>query len=186
MNSSNERPDAEAQHVIDALRLAGEQADSVVELFRRGLQVLVRASDASFGSVFVRDPDDTGLLRLACASNWPQAAARYLGSLRLRVGRGPTGRAVAEGRPVEVANVFADPALNDWWQPARELGYHGLLSLPLRTHGSTPGAVTLYFTEARHLARDRRLVLEAGVDALARAWTELSDRSPPPSPSGQG
>ncbi|NIQ53727.1 MAG: GAF domain-containing protein, partial [Gammaproteobacteria bacterium] len=105
--------------------------------------------EADFASVFVRDATDSELLRLVCAQNWPQSSARFLDRLRIRVGRGPTGRAVADRRPVEVEDVFAAPELEAWWGIARELGFTSLISLPLRGEDRVPGALTFYFAEAR-------------------------------------
>ncbi|HSL72527.1 MAG TPA: hypothetical protein VK864_19920, partial [Longimicrobiales bacterium] len=67
-----------------------------IEVYRLALTRVTPQVNASFASVFVRDKAEPDLLRLVCAHNWPQASARHLGQLRIRVGRGPTGRAVAE------------------------------------------------------------------------------------------
>ena len=80
--------------------------------------------------------------------------------MRIRVGRGPTGRTVAEGVPFEVEDIFADPAVRDWWEPARELGFASLISLPIRARGEVVGALSFYF-EGRRIFDDqeRRLLL---------------------------
>jgi hypothetical protein len=98
-------------------------ATSALEVYRLALIRAMPLVGASFGSVFLRDPVEPELLRLECAHNWPQPSARFLGQMRIRVGRGPTGRAVAEHRPIEADDIFADPALRDWWEPARELAF---------------------------------------------------------------
>jgi GAF domain-containing protein len=84
-------------------------ASSPLEVYRLALARLTPLVRAKFSSVFHRDPADPTLLKLTCAHNWPQSSARYLGQLRVREGRGPTGRAVAESRSIEVRDVFADP-----------------------------------------------------------------------------
>lgn len=142
-------------------------ASTPLEVYRLALGRLTPLVRASFSSVFLRDPHDPGLLKLACAHNWPQASARYLGQLRLRVGRGPTGRAVAHAEPVEAANVFADPSLREWWEPARELGFTSLISLPLRTDAGSVGALTFYFADAHEFDDDERHLLRLVADQLA-------------------
>jgi GAF domain-containing protein len=132
-----------ARQVAEAYRTAS----SAVEVYRVALTRITPIVGASFASVFLRDDDDPGLLRLACAHNWPQASARYLGEMRIREGRGPTGRAVRTGRPVEVSDVFQDPALRDWRDPARELGFVSMTSLPLAVEGRVLGALSFYFRE---------------------------------------
>jgi signal transduction histidine kinase len=144
-------------------------ATSPLEVYRIALARLTPLVRASFSSVFHRDPADVTLLKLTCAHNWPQSSARYLGQMRIREGRGPTGRAVAECQPVEVRDVFADSALREWWEPARELGFVSLISLPLRDAGTAVGALTFYFDAARDFADDERHFLNLVANQLAGA-----------------
>jgi signal transduction histidine kinase len=144
-------------------------AGTPLEVYRLALARLMPLVQASFSSVFERDPVDPTLLKLVCAQNWPQASARYLSQLRVRVGRGPTGRAVAEAAPFEVSDVFSDPALREWWDPARELGFVALISLPLRAGGAVTGALTFYFDAVHHFDADERHLLMLIADQLAAA-----------------
>ncbi|HSJ14298.1 MAG TPA: GAF domain-containing sensor histidine kinase [Longimicrobiales bacterium] len=140
-----------------------------MEVFRLALARLTPLVHAAFASVFLRDPGDPTLLKLACAQNWPQSSARFLGQLRIRVGRGPTGEAVARRTPVEVEDVFAEPALREWWDPARELGFVSLISLPLGTPEHASGALTFYFDAPRRFGDDERHLLRLAADQLALA-----------------
>ncbi|HSJ10536.1 MAG TPA: GAF domain-containing sensor histidine kinase [Longimicrobiales bacterium] len=142
-------------------------ASTSVEVYRLALARVTPLVRATFSSVFERDPSDPTLLKLTCAHNWPQSSARYLGQLRVREGRGPTGRAVADACPVEVRDVFADPALVEWVEPARELGFVSLISLPLRTGETATGAVTFYFDAARDFDDDERHLLMLVAEQLA-------------------
>jgi signal transduction histidine kinase len=152
-------------------------ATSPIEVHRLALARLTPLVRATFSSVFHRDPADPTLLKLTCAHNWPQSSARYLGQLRVREGRGPTGRAVAGCEPVAVANVFADPALREWWEPARELGFVSLISLPLRDARKAAGALTFYFDAARDFGDDEVhfLMLVADQLSAASARAEAAD-----------
>ena len=132
-------------------------AATPLEVYRLALERVSPLVGALFGSVFLRDG---GVLRLAAAWNWPPEFADFLGETRVRVGAGPTGVAVAERRVVEVPDVYADPALEDWWDVARELGFAASVSLPLVRGGEPEGAITFYFREPgaprphdRHLLR---------------------------------
>jgi signal transduction histidine kinase len=142
-------------------------ASTPLEVFRHALARVTPLVGARFSSVFLRDPHDSALLKLTCAHNWPQSSARFLGQLRVRVGRGPTGRAVAENRAFEVTDVFADPTLREWWEPARELGFVSLISLPLRTAGDAAGALTFYFDRPHEFTDDERYVLMLIADQVA-------------------
>jgi GAF domain-containing protein len=142
-------------------------ASSAVEVYRVALTRITPIVGASFASVFLRDEDDPDLLRLACAHNWPQSSARYLGEMRIREGRGPTGRAVRTGRPVEVSDVFQDPALRDWRDPARELGFVSMTSLPLAVEDRVLGALSFYFRERQTFDDDARSLLAVVAHQLA-------------------
>jgi signal transduction histidine kinase len=162
-----ERAEARALDVVRAIAHAGLAAHRAIEVYRAALARATPLLDATFSSVFLRADSDRELLRLVCAQNWPQASARWLGELRIRVGRGPTGRAVAARAPVEVGNVFADPELREWWEPARELGFTSLISLPLLSGGEVQGALTFYFAEARSFSDDERQLLGIVAEQIA-------------------
>src|SRR5690606_28998651 len=109
MEQMNASPDSLRDRELDVVREIANAfltAGTPVEVYRLALARVTPLVRASFSSVFERDPDDPALLKLTCANNWPQASARYLGQLRLRVGRGPTGGAVARNEPVEVTDLF--------------------------------------------------------------------------------
>jgi signal transduction histidine kinase len=165
---------ARALDVAREVAHAFVSATTPVEVYRLALARLTPLVRASFSSVFERDPHDETLLKLTCTHNWPQASARYLGQLRIRVGRGPTGAAVADRRAIEVSDVFADPALREWWDPARELGFTSLIALPLRTTGEATGAVTFYFEEHHVFDDDERHVLMLIADQLAVASARVA------------
>ena len=186
--SSGKKSEAErlnARNLADReLQLSRELADAFMraqhplELYRIALTKVTPLIDASFASVFLIDETDTGLLKLVCAHNWPQSSARFLGQLRIRVGRGPTGRAVAKREPVEVGDLFADPRLREWWEPARELGFASLISLPLMRAGGAVGALTFYYDQPHQFADEERHILQliaAQLSALAERAQVVQD-----------
>lgn len=143
------------------------QATHPLEVYRTALARVMPLLDASFASVFLRDPHEPSLLKLECAQNWPQSSARYLSQLRIREGRGPTGRAVSERRAISAANVFEDPLLREWWEPARELGFTALVALPLETGQGASGALSFYFDEPHHFHEEELHLLQLVADELA-------------------
>jgi signal transduction histidine kinase len=145
-------------------------ADSPLEVYRLALDRVTPILGASFSSVFLRDPRDATVLKLECAQSWPQSSARYLGQLRLRVGRGPTGRAVAERTVIEVENVQADPLLREWWEPASELGFASLAALPLVVADQAVGALSFYFREPHRFEDEERRLLALTADQLSATW----------------
>lgn len=164
-------PEALAREIRNAL----DGASSPLEVYRRALARVTPLVDADFASVFLRDDDDPRLLRLACAQNWPQASARFLGRLRIREGLGPTGQAVARARPVEVVDVFQDPALEDWWEPARELGFVSMTAHPLMSGDRVVGSISFYFTDRQPFDEGERRLLGTVAREIARAAHEVED-----------
>jgi signal transduction histidine kinase len=148
------------------LELSREIADAFLraqhplELYRLALARVTPLIDATFASVFLVDDNERELLRLVCAHNWPQASARFLGQLRIRTGRGPTGQAVVTRKPIEVPDVFAEPSLRDWWEPARELGFTSLISLPIESDGRAIGALTFYYDKPHTFSNEERHILQ--------------------------
>lgn len=142
-------------------------ASSPLEVYRLALARVTPLVGASFASVFLRDEEDPRVLRLACAQNWPQSSARFLSDIRVREGRGPTGRAVVEAHPIEVDDVFANPELEDWWEPARELGFVSMTAHPLAIDERVFGALSFYFRERQRFDREEQLLLRVVAHQLA-------------------
>lgn len=142
-------------------------ASSPLEVYRLALARVTPLVGASFASVFLRDRAEPRLLRLACAQSWPQSSARFLADLRIREGRGPTGLAVENRRPVVVPDVFADTSLRDWWDAARELGFVSTIALPLVARERVFGALSFYFRERQQFDDDARTLLGVVAHQLA-------------------
>ncbi|MDF1502156.1 GAF domain-containing sensor histidine kinase [Roseisolibacter sp. H3M3-2] len=149
-------------------------ADRLEELYQFALERVTPLLGASFASVYVREGHDE-TMRLAAAHNWPERFVAWMGQARIRIGMGPSGEAAAERRMVEVPDVFADPALADWQEVARELGFRALVALPLAANGARGtaphvfGAIAFYFAGESTLADDQRWLLRVVADQLAAA-----------------
>lgn len=158
----------EAAHEIAQAFLAATQP---IEVYRLALARVTPMVRAHFAAVFLRDERHADLLRPVCLHGWPQASARYLGQMRIRVGLGPTGRTVEENTPVEVSDVFADDTLHDWHEPARELGFASMITLPLATQTSVNGAVSFYYSEPHEFSEEERSLLRLISEQLAATTT---------------
>jgi signal transduction histidine kinase len=148
-------------HITREIARAFLQASHPLEVYRIALARVTPLVDASFSSVFLRDPTDPG------AQNWPQSSARFLSQMRIREGRGPTGRAVSEQRAITASNVFDDPSLREWWEPARELGFSALVALPLESGEGVVGALSFYFEEPHEFHPEELHLLQLLADELA-------------------
>lgn len=176
MNRSAESPDPPAEPVPDRqgavvreIHRAATSAATPLEVYRTALARITPLVDATFASVFLRDPSEPELLRLACAQNWPQSSARFLSDLRIREGRGPTGQAVAQARPVEVEDVFEDTELKEWWEPARELGFVAMTAHPLTLDHRVLGSISFYFSDPQTLDDATRSLLATVAREMAAA-----------------
>jgi signal transduction histidine kinase len=135
------------------------------EVYRLALERVAPVVGAAFGCVYLRESDD--VLRLVAAWNWPAEYREFLGEMRVRVGLGPTGSAVAERRIVEVYDIFSDAGLADWWDAARELGFASSVSLPIVLSDRPEGALTFYFRRTDPLEEADRSLLGLVADQLS-------------------
>jgi len=161
----------EAAHEIAQAFLAANQP---IEVYRLALARVTPMVRADFAAVFLRDDRDQGLLRPVCLQGWPQASARYLGRMRIRVGSGPTGRAVADNSAVEVPDIFGDDTLRDWHEPARELGFAAMITVPLATPTAVNGALSFYFVTPHDFPDDERSLLRLISEQLAATTTRAA------------
>jgi GAF domain-containing protein len=161
------------------------QPAAAVEAYRAALARLTPVVGATFASVFLRDPEQPDRLRLACAQNWPQSSARYLGDMRIREGLGPTGRAVRTGLPVVVPDVFRDPALEEWRVPAREMGFVSMIAIPIAVMGEVVGAASFYFDRRRAFGDEVDGLVDLVTKELAGAATGLNSSRSGPGPGSR-
>lgn len=121
------------------------RAESAEEALQYSLDRSCPAVGAALGAVFVVE-GASEMMQLAAAHAWPERWRPWLGEMRVRLGFGPAGEAAAERRVITVPDVFADPALEDWQEVARELGFRALVSVPLESGTGLRGAASYYFT----------------------------------------
>lgn len=142
-------PDSAIRELVAVREIAHAflTADRPEEVFQFALERVSPLVGATFASVYlVVGTDDA--MRLAAAYNWPERFRPFLGDMRVRLGRGPSGEAASERRAIHVPDVFADESLADWREVASELGFRALVALPLQTGSGVLGALTFYFAEA--------------------------------------
>ena len=107
---------------------------------------------------------------------WPAKYRHWIGALRVRVGDGPSGVAVAERRLVEVEDLLADPSLDGWHEVAEELGFRSIIAAPMETAEGPIGAIAFYFADATHVRQEQRALVRVVADQLAAA-TDRSRRT---------
>ena len=63
-------------------------------------------------------------------------------------GSGPTGTAIKSGQPAITRYTATDPSFAPWREEALKRGYASIVSLPLRSKGSSIGCLNIYSTKA--------------------------------------
>jgi signal transduction histidine kinase len=141
-------------------------ADQPEDVFQFALDRVSPLVGATFACVYLVD-GASELMRLSAVHNWPARFAPFLGEMRVRLGFGPSGEAASERRAIEVPDIFADAALEDWQEVASELGFRSLVALPLQTGDGVLGTVTFYFCGAGGLSAETRSLLRMVADQMA-------------------
>ena len=136
------------------------------EVFQLALERVTPLVGALFSSMYFVERGSETMAHVA-SHNWPERYRPFLGQMRVRIGQGPSGRAVSERRDIEVADVFADPALSDWSEIAHELGFRAIFALPLQTADRVIGAVAFYFDTAGNFTDETRSLLHIVADQMA-------------------
>ncbi len=158
-----ERRDLDAVRDIVHASVSGESAEEALQF---ALDRIAPQLGAALGSVYLLD-GASELMRLVAAHQWPEKYRPWLGSMRIRVGFGPSGEAASERRVIDVPDVFADPDLEDWHEVGRELGFTAITALPLIAAGRVIGVATFYFREASGATSEARALLRLVADLLA-------------------
>jgi len=143
--------------------LTSERPEDVYQVALDRVSPLV---GASLACVYLID-DDSELMRLVAAHNWPERYKPFLGQMRVRLGAGPSGEAASERHAVEVLDVGSDSALAGWREVGQELGFRSLVSLPLHTSRAVLGAVTFYFASRGEVSDDNRQLMRLAADQMA-------------------
>lgn len=120
------------------------------QLFDQVCRDLVQLARMKLVWIGMVDEDD-GLVHPVA---WHGDGADYLAGLKVSIdatrpeGRGPTGTAVREGRPVWCQDFRNDPRTAAWRDRAAKYGWGASASMPLERNGVVVGALTLYSGEA--------------------------------------
>lgn len=80
-------------------------------------------------------------------------------------GRGPTGTAVSQGRPVVCSDLWEESSFAPWREWVREEGFRSLIALPLTHQGKVSGVLNLYLRSVRAFSdHEIRLMQELAGD----------------------
>src|SRR5215813_11241403 len=137
--STQPQPDvrANALEALTALFALGREVTSVLdleELLQKIPELIARITKFQAFALYLLDPK-RGELSVAYSIGYPEETAR---TLRLKVGEGFVGAAVAEGQPILVNDVHGDPRYVE-----AVPGSNAELVVPLKRKGRVIGALNL-------------------------------------------
>lgn len=141
-------------------------ADRPGEVYQFALDRVTPILGASF-SLVMQLGEDGELLHPVAQHEWPEPHRKWIGALRVRVGDGPSGVAVAERRLVEVPDLFADQSLEAWYLVADELGFRSIVAAPLVGAEGPLGAIAFYFADPAPVSEEQRALVRLVADQLA-------------------
>jgi GAF domain-containing protein len=116
------------------------------------------------GSIFTLDEASGELTSVASLDEGPAS----VGQIRLQVGEGITGLAVAERRPLQSEDLWNDPRVR-FPQPAVAGGLRSMLAAPLIASGRVVGALTLLRTDVYRFPPHEVSLASAFADQAALA-----------------
>jgi sigma-B regulation protein RsbU (phosphoserine phosphatase) len=139
---------------LTTLFALGREVTSVLdldELLQKIPQLIARLTNFQAFAVYLLDPHQPDELTIAYSVGYPEDVAR---ALRLKVGHGLVGAAVAEGQPLLVNDVHADPRYFE-----AVPGSNAELVVPLRRKGRIIGALNLLSNVAGQFTETDEAVL---------------------------
>src|SRR5262249_27052598 len=128
----------------EVLKTISRSAFDLQHVLETLLENAVRICGAKHGLIFRYDGN---FCRAAAAYNAPPGTLELWERRPLRAGRGTTvGRALLERRPVQIADVQADPEY-DFAEAQKLTGFRTVLAVPLLREGVPLGTIGLWKTE---------------------------------------
>src|SRR5215472_11547532 len=164
----------------DVLKVISRSTFDLDPVFKAMLENATRLCEADFGMI-TREKD--GVLFFAEAYGHSPEFIEYVRALPVERGRGTaTGRALLEGRVIQVADVLADPDYT--WTEAQTLGgYRTVLAVPMLREGISTGVLTLTRSEVRPFTEKQIELVSTFADQAAiaienvRLFDEIQDKS---------
>ena len=141
-------------------------ADRPLDVYQLALDRVTPILGASF-SLIMHVGADGELLRPVAQHQWPAKHLNWIGALRVRVGDGPSGLAVAQRRLVEIPDLFADQTLEAWYEVAEELGFRSIVAAPLIGALGPQGAIAFYFADPTPVTDEQRALVRLVAEQLA-------------------
>ncbi len=160
--ADGERRRLDALYEVSRRLAAARDTEEVLSLL---VNEATRLLDAEAAGIRLLDGEDD--LVLGARS---EAAAALMARHRIKVGESLSGRVVAMGAPLAVADLVEDTRFDPGHkQGAVAQGFHGFLGVPLRLSGRVIGSLVVFTRQRREFNRDETSLLSSLADHAALA-----------------
>ncbi|MGA2632000.1 MAG: response regulator [Terriglobia bacterium] len=148
-------------------------------LLRGVCEILINVGGYRMAWVGYAEHDERRTVRPAAVSGYEEG---YLACVDItwsdaESGHGPVSTAIRTGQLQTVHSITADPAFPIWREEAMKRGYASVIALPLRSAGSTLGALALYAGESRVFDDEEIKLLTQLADDLVYGIQTLRTRA---------
>ena len=170
---------ARARHMLSSCNETLVRATSEMALLQSVCRIVVEIGGYELGWVgFAHDDARKTIEIVAHAGDHTD----YLQTLDLSwsedtpQGLGPAGTTVRTGLPVIVRDVHTDPSFSGLAERMHDLGFHGVIALPLHAAQHTFGLLYLYAPEVLHIGPEESILLQELANDLAFGIMSLRAR----------
>ncbi len=164
--------------ILKALSDIGQtmmRAENEVEYLKQVCRIVVEDCGHAMVWIGYADQDEGKRVRPVASAGFEEG---YLETLKItwddtERGQGPTGTAIRTGKPSGCRNMLTDPRFRPWREEALRRGYGSSIVLPLKTDGSTFGALCIYSKEPDAFTEDEVTLLGELAEDLSLCVTAI-------------
>lgn len=122
---------------------------------------------------------DSETLEVKPVSKWGDTGG-YLNAIRIiaadvQEGKGPTGRAVFEGKYFICSDIEHDPLMLPWRDKALQHGFRSSAAFPLRAGSAVIGALTIYSSQPQFFTEEEVTLLTSLVEDISFAIDSITN-----------
>ncbi len=168
---------AQLNRLYSVLSLVNEaivRINDAEQLYREVCRITVEQGAFKMAWIGVTDPESKKVVPIASYGD----ASGYLKDISVVAaavpeGKGPTGRAICEGKYRISGDIESDPDMRPWRDRALSHGFRSSAAFPLRSGSEVIGAFTVYGEQARSFANEEIGLLSSLSDDISYAIDSL-------------
>jgi signal transduction histidine kinase/putative methionine-R-sulfoxide reductase with GAF domain len=153
-------------------------AQSANEIFWKVCQIAVHSGNYLFSWIGIADAATGAVNPVASAGN-EAGYLKVIGEVSTKniiTGRGPSGRAMREGKSYYCNDIENDEAMAPWRKEALARGYRSSIAIPIVQSGKVIACFTLYAGKAFYFNEEEIQLLQRVVENVGYALTKRADQ----------